>query len=863
MITRHDQSSLISVASENQSWLRGWRMISSMGAVALLCLAARMASAGEEPPRRSVSLDGTWEIAEGKMDQVPGAFERTVPVPGLVSLARPAFDDPPGPKVAERNRVPQKDPKRDAFWYRRVFRLEQAAPAVALVKVHKAMFGTRVLLNGAALGDHLPSFTPGYFNAKSALKVGENELLIRVGADRDAVGPAIPSGFDYEKERYIPGIFDSVELILCGTPHFTQVQAVPEVGAGAVRVQAVLRNEGEATLARGAFTVREAKSGREAGRLATEPLSLAKGAERTVEVRIPIAGCHLWSPEDPFLYTLEADSGTDRVQTRFGMREFRFDPGTGRAMLNGKPYFMRGSNFTLYRFFEDAESKDLPWRKDWVLLLHQRVKEMRWNCLRYCIGFPPEAWYDIADEVGILIQDEFPLWHGGSGWSTWPKELKSEELAREYAEWMRERWNHPCVAVWDASNETASSETGPAIRKVRDLDLSHRPWDNSYTEPMDPGDVFESHPYHFNANFRLRDLASADPVPQGNQIHNDGKHAVIINEYGWHWVNRDGTPTTLTREMYRAVLGEQATAEQRFHMQAAWLAADTEFWRAHRKAAAVMHFTTLGYSRPDGQTCDHWKPGGVEKLQWEPEFYRYAREAFAPVGLSVEYWKDKNLQRTDSRVPVMLINDLEQPWSGAVTLRLRQAGAEAPVAELKREASLEPYGQRTLDFQLAWPGPLGQYTLEAELRGADGQTARSARELEVIDRSALGLAYQKLATASSSQAKEYLPANAVDGDPGTYWSSTFADPAWLAVDLGEMRKISHVRITWERAYSKEFAVQVSRDGQNWTDVSMEANGKGGVSDIRFPSAEARHVRISCTKRGTQWGHAIRELEVFE
>ncbi len=625
-----------------------------------------------------------------------------------------------------------------------------------------------------------------------------------------------------------------MELILSGTPHFTQVQAAPEVATGTVRVQAVLRNDGEPTRATATFIVREAKSGRETGRLATETLSLAQGAETTVDVRIPIAGCHLWSPEAPFLYTLEVDSGADHFRTRFGMRELKFDPATGRAMLNGKPYFMRGSNITLYRFFEDSECKDLPWRTDWVRLLHERVKEMHWNCLRYCIGFPPEAWYDIADEVGILIQDEFPIWYGGSGWSTWPKELKSGELALEYAEWMRQRWNHPCVVVWDANNETASPETIPAIRQVRDLDLSHRPWDNSYTEPMDPGDIFESHPYHFNLNFRLRDLAAADPVPQGNQLRNDGKHAVIINEYGWHWVNRDGTPTTLTRDMYRAVLGEQATAQQRFHMQATWLAADTEFWRAHRKAAAVMHFTTLGYSRPDGQTCDHWKLGGVEKLEWEPQFYRYLREAFAPVGLSVNFWKDKVLRQTQSRVPVMLINDLEQPWSGVVTLRLRKAGGEVSMVELTREASLGPFGQTTLDFQLTWPEPLGPYTLEAELRGADGQPVRSVRELEVIEARALGLAYQKQASASSSQAKEYLPANAVDGDPGTYWSSTFADPAWLAVDLGETHKISQVRITWENAYSKVFAVQVSRDGQNWTDVFTEANGKGGVSDIRFP-----------------------------
>ena len=75
---------------------------------------------------------------------------------------------------------------------------------------------------------------------------------------------------------------------------------------------------------------------------------------------------------------------------------------TGDVMLNGKPYYLRGSNVTCYRFFEDAARGDLPWRGEWVRTLHQRFKSMHWNSLRYCIGFPPEAWYDIADEEGFL-----------------------------------------------------------------------------------------------------------------------------------------------------------------------------------------------------------------------------------------------------------------------------------------------------------------------------------------------------------------------------------------------------------------------------------------------------------------------------
>ena len=127
---------------------------------------------------------------------------------------------------------------RSAFWYRRTFRVEGPLPAVAILKVHKAMFGTRVILNGTLLGDHLPCFTPGLFDARKALRTGENEIIIRVGAGREAVPKPIPSGWDYEKAKFIPGIFDSVELILTGSPHIARVQAVPDIEKKCVTIHA-------------------------------------------------------------------------------------------------------------------------------------------------------------------------------------------------------------------------------------------------------------------------------------------------------------------------------------------------------------------------------------------------------------------------------------------------------------------------------------------------------------------------------------------------------------------------------------------------------------------------------------------------
>ena len=691
-----------------------------------LALFRGLSTAQAAPLRHVVSLDGTWQIAEGNLTNVPAVFDHTAPVPGLVSLAKPPFVEPGPKKDTSRNIIPQKDLRRDAFWYRRTFTVDQPIPAVATLKISKAMFGTRVFLNGKLLGDHALCFTPGYFDAKDALMIGRNELIIRVGADREAVGRVHPDGFDFEKERYIPGIFDSVALVLSGTLHFESVQVAPDISNGVARVRTQVRNAGDAAASAFTFVVREAKSGKIVGQTRTEPVAIAKDAETNVEVRIFIPGCHLWSPEDPFLYTLEADSGADSYTTRFGMREFKFDPATGRAMLNGRPYFMRGSNFTLYRFFEDSECGSLPWDKKWVQRLHQRVKDMHWNCLRYCIGFPPEAWYDIADEAGILIDDEFPIWFG----RTVPPELQSDELAGEYSEWLRERWNHPCVAIWDACNETLDPKTGAAIKQVRALDLSNRPWDDGYSPPQEPGDMFESHPYHFyNANFKLANLATANPVPQEGGHHYDGQHAAVINEYGWLWLNRGGTPTTLTKQLYQNLLGTNSTTAQRFHLQATYLAAETEFWRAHRKAAAVMHFTTLGYDRADGQTSDHWTKGGVAELNWEPEFHKYVRCAFAPVGLMVDYWNDRPVAGLKEQVPVTLINDQYEPWNGPVTLRVKRG--HRVLVESKQAARIEALGTTNLVFDLAWPESVGPCVLEAELRGADGELVQSVRDLDL------------------------------------------------------------------------------------------------------------------------------------
>ena len=678
--------------------------------------------------RRIINLNGLWDIAEGSMDSIPEVFSCKVPVPGLVDMAEPAFEE-----------VGKKSDKRQAFWYHRTFVVDGSIPDVAILKIHKAKYGTKVFLNGHVVSEHLPCFTPALLDVKKFLKNSgeQNELIVRVGADRESLPEGMPTGWDFEKYLYIPGIYDSVELILTGTPYIANVQTVPNLEKSRVKVVVELENVPSASIPEIRFRLREARSGVTVRSGAMAIAGSTEQKQMPVDFAIPIPECHLWSPEDPFLYELEVWTAGDYARTRFGMRSFRFDRESGRAILNGKPYYMRGTNVCIYRFFEDAERGDKPWRAEWVRRLHQKFKSMHWNSMRYCIGFPPELWYDIADEEGFLIQDEFPIWLLSDA----PEKPISEKIIPEYTEWMRERWNHPCVVIWDAQNESVTEETGKALQAVRRLDLSERPWENGWAEPQSPNDCVEAHPYLFSkiqwgrGEFHLSDLANTSGVPYLRDAQKRYELPIIINEYGWLWLNRDGTTTCLTDKIYNFLLGPNSTADQRRSLYGRYLAALTEFWRGHRECAGVLHFCGLGYSRagdkprPEGgATSDHFID--LEKLTFEPHFERYVRDAFSPVGLMIDFWGGDLAAGAEHEFKVFVINDLYNYWEGTVHLRIVRGGQI--VAEQSGECIVNGLGRQVVSFTQRIPMETGEYQLIVELDNVDVEKVRSFRDFNVV-----------------------------------------------------------------------------------------------------------------------------------
>ncbi len=98
---------------------------------------------------------------------------------------------------------------------------------VVLLKLHKALYSPRIYVNNQLAGENPFCFTPTILNIKPFLKSGKNEIVIRIYSYKDLVPDTIPVGTDIEKLRYIPGIYDDVELIGTNYPLIKNIQVVP------------------------------------------------------------------------------------------------------------------------------------------------------------------------------------------------------------------------------------------------------------------------------------------------------------------------------------------------------------------------------------------------------------------------------------------------------------------------------------------------------------------------------------------------------------------------------------------------------------------------------------------------------------
>lgn len=179
----------------------------------------------------------------------------------------------------------------------------------------------------------------------------------------------------------------------------------------------------------------------------------------------------LWDTENPVLYTLvgriwKNGRVVDECRERFGFRTVEWKPETG-FWLNGRQTKLRGVCEHL-----EGGPVGAAWTGNLMRWKVKKLKDMGCNAIRTAHNPQLPIFYDICDELGMLVMDE-----AFDGW----RQKATEDYGKQaFASWwekdlramIRRDRNHPSVVIYSVGNETRGEVAKKLVRVCHEEDLT-------------------------------------------------------------------------------------------------------------------------------------------------------------------------------------------------------------------------------------------------------------------------------------------------------------------------------------------------------------------------------------------------------
>ena len=508
----------------------------------LICGCNVAIAADEGHGRSRISLNEGWRYVDGSQ---PGAE-----APGFDDAAWTPIDLP-HTWNAEDAFDKRKPYRRGEGWYRRDLHVQgEHCDRRLFAHFEGANQVAEVFFNGVSLGTHVGGYTAFAFELTPQLRCdARNVLAVRVDNRHDLDIPPLDADF-----TFYGGIYRNAWLIETDPLHidvldhaspgiFVDTPTIDEQSA-VVRVRGALVNaSGQARDMRVEHRILDPQ-GWEVTRLQSRVQVGAGGREAFAVESDPLPSPQLWSPDTPRLYrvetrVLDGERMRDRVDVRFGMRWFRFDPDHG-FILNDKPTPLHGSNRHQDRAGFANTLSDVQHREDM-----QHVKVTGFNFVRLAHYPQATAVLDATDELGLAVWEEIPVVN-----LVTTSDAFAAHSETMLVEMIRQHYNHPSIVMWGYMNEVMQFRPKPEppgyddwlLALTRRLEARTRAEDPfrttataiSYTE-IDNGSGFQDIPQVLGLNIYFgwyyHDLDTLGPWLDA--LH--AKHPtrpIFISEYG-------------------------------------------------------------------------------------------------------------------------------------------------------------------------------------------------------------------------------------------------------------------------------------------------------------------------------------------
>ena len=333
------------------------------------------------------------------------------------------------------------------------YRKKFATPKGELVKLHfEGVYQkAEVFVNGQKAGQHAYGYTPFTIDITPYLFKDKrlNEVTVKVDNSQQ------PNCRWYSGS----GIYRHVWLQTMPALHIAEngvFVTTPDVSADQATVQVAVTVQNEAATEQQATVDVEDQQ---------QTITLKAGETKTVNFNYTIQHPHLWSPDDPYLYSanVKLSNINTKRSTKFGIRSFSFDAEKG-FMLNGQKVLISGAcvhhddGVLGAMAFDDAEIRKV-----------RQMKEAGFNLIRTSHNPTTRAFLDACDSIGMLVIGEaFDGWRTQKNpydYSTLIDSCYREDI---HAMVLRDR-NHPSIISWSIGNEIIERKEIAVITTARKL----------------------------------------------------------------------------------------------------------------------------------------------------------------------------------------------------------------------------------------------------------------------------------------------------------------------------------------------------------------------------------------------------------
>ncbi|RKP57371.1 glycoside hydrolase family 2 [Cohnella endophytica] len=333
--------------------------------------------------------------------------------------------------------------------YTRTFLYKNNGEERVYLKFGAVNYDAKVFLNKEYLGCHKGGSTP-FFMEVTELLMEQNRILVVANNTRhkDNVPTDNTDWFNYG------GIYRDVELIRLPKTFIKDftIGLVPDGGFNKIRVE--VKTEGPAANGSASLTI---------GELGIRQSIEIRDGQGSVVIEVRP---ELWSPDSPKLYETNIEYGEDLIREKIGFREIRVDG--QEIVLNGKPIFLKGISAHEESVKNGKAVTDAEIVENFML-----AKEMNCNYMRLAHYPHTERAAQIADEMGILLWEEIPVY--------WSINFNNPETYRDaenqLTELIRRDRNRASVIVWAVGNENPDTDArvtfmSSLARKAKELDPS-------------------------------------------------------------------------------------------------------------------------------------------------------------------------------------------------------------------------------------------------------------------------------------------------------------------------------------------------------------------------------------------------------